>query len=124
MLLGVCDKDRAGSAAQSRFRSVISQPFLSLPAHAERAVKQATRPAYAQTAMRRQGKVKASALFDTEMAAYPPEGTCYVYGTANSNQLLLDVRWDSCCRVQPSFQPQDAHRRFALPPQQHVSLRS
>ncbi|HPV24524.1 MAG TPA: dihydroxy-acid dehydratase, partial [Casimicrobium sp.] len=38
-----------------------------------------------------QGKVAPSALLEAEMAAYHTEGTCTFYGTANSNQMLLEA---------------------------------
>ncbi len=38
-----------------------------------------------------QGEVGREALLDAEMRAYHGAGTCTFYGTANSNQLLMDV---------------------------------
>ena len=37
------------------------------------------------------GKVAPDKLLEAEMAAYHTEGTCTFYGTANSNQMLLEA---------------------------------
>ena len=38
-----------------------------------------------------EGKVAPDKLLEAEMAAYHTEGTCTFYGTANSNQMLLEA---------------------------------
>ena len=38
-----------------------------------------------------EGKVGRDALLEAESAAYHGEGTCTFYGTANSNQMLMET---------------------------------
>ena len=47
-----------------------------------------------KAAMRQQfaeGKIGREELLEAESAAYHGEGTCTFYGTANSNQMLMEV---------------------------------
>ena len=47
------------------------------------------------------GQVGRDALLDSEAASYHAAGTCTFYGTANSNQMLMELM--ACtCRAQPS----------------------
>src|SRR5690606_22842195 len=47
--------------------------------------KQRVRQLYAE------GKVGKEALFEAEAASYHSPGTCTFYGTANSNQLMMEL---------------------------------
>ena len=38
-----------------------------------------------------EGKVDRSELLEAEMASYHSQGTCTFYGTANSNQMVLEA---------------------------------
>ena len=38
-----------------------------------------------------EGKVDRAALLEAEMASYHSQGTCTFYGTANSNQMVLEA---------------------------------
>jgi phosphogluconate dehydratase len=38
-----------------------------------------------------EGKLDRAALLEAEMASYHGQGTCTFYGTANSNQMVLEA---------------------------------
>lgn len=106
MLLGVCDKIVPGlllGALSFGHLPAIFVPAGPMPSGLSNKDKASVRKLHAQ------GKVKASALLDAEMAAYHSEGTCTFYGTANSNQLLLEAM--GLMLPGAAFvQPQDARR--------------
>jgi phosphogluconate dehydratase len=64
---------------------VIFVPAGPMPSGLPNPEKAKVRALYAE------GKVGREALLDAEMAAYHGPGTCTFYGTANSNQLLMEV---------------------------------
>jgi phosphogluconate dehydratase len=88
LLLGVCDKIVPGLLIG--MLSFGHMPAIFIPAGPmssgiSNAEKARVRKQHAE------GKVGADALLEMEMAAYHGRGTCTFYGTANSNQLLLEV---------------------------------
>ncbi len=88
MLLGVCDKIVPGlliGALSFGHLPSIFVPAGPMPSGLSNKEKGNIRKLHAQ------GKVEPSALLEAEMAAYHTEGTCTFYGTANSNQMLLEA---------------------------------
>ena len=87
-LLGICDKIVPGLLMGAlRFGHL---PMVLVPGGPMRSGlpnkdKAAVREAYAE------GKVGRDALLDAEIAAYHGKGTCTFYGTANSNQMMMEA---------------------------------
>lgn len=87
LLLGVCDKIVPGlliGALQFGHLPFCFVPAGPMPSGLSNSEKSKIRQQYAQ------GLVSREALLEAERAAYHGEGTCTFYGTANSNQLLLE----------------------------------
>lgn len=88
LLLGICDKIVPGLLmAALRFGHI---PAVFVPAGPmgtgiTNSEKAKVRQAHAA------GKVGEDALLENEMKAYHQPGTCTFYGTANSNQMLLEI---------------------------------
>jgi phosphogluconate dehydratase len=88
MLLGVCDKIVPGlliGALSFGHMPAVFVPAGPMTSGLSNNEKSAVRKAFAK------GEVDSIALLQAEMAAYHGPGTCTFYGTANSNQLLLEV---------------------------------
>jgi phosphogluconate dehydratase len=88
LLLGVCDKIVPGlliGALSFGHLPMIFVPAGPMPSGISNHAKSQVRKDHAQ------GKVSAQALLESEMAAYHSPGTCTFYGTANSNQALLEA---------------------------------
>jgi phosphogluconate dehydratase len=86
--LGTCDKIVPGlliGALQFPHLPVAFSPAGPMPTGASNAEKAKTRQLYAE------GKVGREALLASEMKSYHSPGTCTFYGTANSNQVLIEV---------------------------------
>lgn len=86
--LGTCDKIVPGllmGALQFAHLPVIFTPAGPMPSGMSHTEKLKVREAYAQ------GKVGEDALLEAEAQSYGAAGTCNFYGTANSNQLLLEI---------------------------------
>ena len=86
--MGVCDKIVPGMLIGAL--SFGHLPFLFVPAGPmptglSNADKAAVRERYAK------GEVSSETLLDAESAAYHSPGTCTFYGTANSNQMLMEA---------------------------------
>jgi phosphogluconate dehydratase len=87
-LLGVCDKIVPGlliGALSFGHLPAVFIPAGPMPSGLSNNDKSKVRKEYAS------GKVGEDALLKAEMAAYHTSGTCTFYGTANSNQMLLEA---------------------------------
>jgi len=87
MFLGVCDKIVPGLviAAQAfGHLPAVFTPAGPMPSGLPNDEKSRIRQEFAA------GRVSRAALLDSELAAYHTEGTCTFYGTANSNQMLME----------------------------------
>jgi len=88
VMLGVCDKIVPGmfiGAMQFGHLPVVFAPAGPMPSGISNAQKAAVRQDFAQ------GKVDEAALLKAESASYHSAGTCTFYGTANSNQMLMEI---------------------------------
>ncbi|GAA4334084.1 phosphogluconate dehydratase [Variovorax defluvii] len=88
LLLGVCDKIVPGlliGALHFGHLPTVFVPAGPMPSGLSNSAKAKVREQAAQGLVGRQG------LLDAEMAAYHSQGTCTFYGTANSNQMLLEA---------------------------------
>jgi phosphogluconate dehydratase len=88
LCLGVCDKIVPGlliGALQFAHLPVVFVPAGPMTSGLPNSEKALMRQRYAQ------GLVDRAALLAAEEASYHAEGTCTFYGTANSNQMLLEM---------------------------------
>lgn len=88
LCLGVCDKIVPGlliGALQFGHLPVIFVPAGPMTSGLSNDEKAKVRQLFAQ------GKVDRAALLEAESQAYHGPGTCTFYGTANSNQLLMEI---------------------------------
>jgi phosphogluconate dehydratase len=88
LLLGVCDKIVPGmliGALGFGHLPVVFVPAGPMTSGLPNNEKSRIRQLYAE------GKVDREALLDAEAASYHSSGTCTFYGTANSNQLLMEA---------------------------------
>ena len=88
LMLGVCDKIVPGlliGALHFGHLPTVFVPAGPMPSGLSNNAKSKVREQAAQGLVGRQG------LLDAEMAAYYTVGTCTFYGTANSNQMLLEA---------------------------------
>ena len=88
LLLGVCDKIVPGlmiAAASFGHLPMILVPAGPMPSGLSNADKAKTRQLYAE------GKIDRAALLEAESQSYHSPGTCTFYGTANSNQMLVEI---------------------------------
>jgi len=88
LLLGVCDKIVPGmliGALGFGHLPAIFVPAGPMTSGLPNGEKAKVRQLYAE------GKVSREALLDAEAASYHGNGTCTFYGTANSNQLLMEA---------------------------------
>ncbi len=88
LCLGVCDKIVPGlliGALSFGHLPVIFVPGGPMPSGISNEAKARVRQLYAQ------GKADREALLESEAGSYHSPGTCTFYGTANSNQMLMEV---------------------------------
>jgi phosphogluconate dehydratase len=88
LMLGVCDKIVPGlliGALQFGHLPTIFVPAGPMTSGLSNDQKSKVRQQFAQ------GQVDRQALLDAELAAYHGQGTCTFYGTANSNQMLMEI---------------------------------
>jgi phosphogluconate dehydratase len=108
ILLGVCDKIVPGlllGALSFGHLPAIFIPAGPMASGLSNTDKSKVRKQFAQ------GQVDSEALLEAEMAAYHDKGTCTFYGTANSNQLLLEAM--GLMLPGAAFvQPDDPHREY------------
>jgi phosphogluconate dehydratase len=87
-LLGICDKIVPGlliGALRFGHLPAILIPAGPMPSGLANKEKQRVRQLYAE------GKVGRAELLEAEAASYHGAGTCTFYGTANSNQMMMEV---------------------------------
>lgn len=88
LMLGVCDKIVPGlliGALSFGHLPVILVPAGPMPSGLPNREKARIRQAFAE------GRASREELLDAESASYHGPGTCTFYGTANSNQMLMEV---------------------------------
>lgn len=88
LCLGVCDKIVPGllmGVLQFGHLPAVFVPAGPMPSGISNSEKSKTRQLYAQ------GKVSRDELLASEEGTYHSAGTCTFYGTANSNQMLMEV---------------------------------
>lgn len=88
LLLGICDKIVPGLLmAALRFGHIptVFVPAGPMSTGISNGEKAQVRQAFVK------GEVGQEALLETEMRAYHEQGTCTFYGTANSNQMLVEI---------------------------------
>ncbi|MXX06172.1 MAG: phosphogluconate dehydratase [Gammaproteobacteria bacterium] len=88
MLLGICDKIVPGlfiGALRFGHIPAIFVPAGPMPSGISNQKKATLRQRFAE------GKIGRDELLDAEAASYHSPGTCTFYGTANSNQLLMEA---------------------------------
>ena len=88
LYLGVCDKIVPGlliGALRFGHLPAVFVPAGPMTTGISNAEKAKVRQLYAE------GKADREALLESEMASYHSAGTCTFYGTANSNQMLLEI---------------------------------
>ena len=87
-MLGICDKIVPGlliGALRFGHLPTILVPAGPMPSGLANKEKQRVRQLYAE------GKVGRAELLEAEAASYHSAGTCTFYGTANSNQMMIEV---------------------------------
>ncbi|MGD9811225.1 MAG: phosphogluconate dehydratase [Sphingobium sp.] len=87
-MLGICDKIVPGlliGALRFGHLPAILIPAGPMPSGIANKEKQRVRQLYAE------GKVGKEELLDSEAASYHGAGTCTFYGTANSNQMMMEM---------------------------------
>ncbi len=87
-MLGICDKIVPGlliGALRFGHLPAILIPAGPMPSGLANKEKQRVRQLYAE------GKASKAELLDAEAASYHDAGTCTFYGTANSNQMMMEV---------------------------------
>ncbi|CAN5342286.1 phosphogluconate dehydratase [soil metagenome] len=88
MMLGVCDKIVPGlfmGALAFGHLPVVFAPAGPMPSGIPNAEKARIRALYAQN------KVDRATLLESEIGSYHSPGTCTFYGTANSNQMMMEL---------------------------------
>ena len=88
LLLGICDKIVPGlliGALRFGHLPAIFVPAGPMPSGLANKEKQRVRQLYAE------GKASREDLLEAESASYHAPGTCTFYGTANSNQMMMEV---------------------------------
>ena len=87
-LLGICDKIVPGlviGALRFGYLPAIFIPSGPMPSGLANKEKQKVRQLYAE------GKATRADLLESESASYHSPGTCTFYGTANSNQMMMEL---------------------------------
>lgn len=88
LCLGICDKIVPGlliGALTFGYLPTIFIPSGPMPSGISNKEKAGTRKLFAE------GKVDQDALLESEIKSYHTSGTCTFYGTANSNQMLMEI---------------------------------
>jgi phosphogluconate dehydratase len=88
LLLGICDKIVPGlliGALRFGHLPAVFVPSGPMPSGVSNKQKQHVRQLYAE------GKATRRELLDSELGSYHSPGTCTFYGTANSNQMMMEM---------------------------------
>jgi phosphogluconate dehydratase len=88
LMLGICDKIVPGlliGALRFPWLPVVFVPAGPMPSGLPNKEKAARRQAFAE------GKIDRQALLEAEAQSYHAPGTCTFYGTANSNQMMMEL---------------------------------
>lgn len=88
LMLGICDKIVPGlliGALRFGYLPTIFVPSGPMPTGIPNKEKQRVRQLYAE------GKVGRDELLESELGSYHSPGTCTFYGTANSNQMMMEL---------------------------------
>ncbi|MXP47361.1 phosphogluconate dehydratase [Altererythrobacter luteolus] len=88
LMLGICDKIVPGllmGALRFGHLPAIFVPSGPMPSGISNKQKQETRQLYAE------GKATRAQLLESELGSYHSPGTCTFYGTANSNQMMMEM---------------------------------
>ncbi|MCD2315324.1 phosphogluconate dehydratase [Sphingomonas sp. IC-11] len=88
LLLGICDKIVPGllmGALRFGHLPMLLVPGGPMPSGLPNKAKAAVRERYAS------GEASREELLDSEIAAYHTQGTCTFFGTANTNQMMMEV---------------------------------
>lgn len=113
-LLGICDKIVPGlliGALRFGHLPAILVPGGPMPSGLPNKEKQRVRQLYAE------GKLGRTELLEAEAASYHAAGTCTFYGTANSNQMMMEVmglHMPGAAFVNPGTQLRQALTRAAI----------
>lgn len=113
LFLGVCDKIVPGlvmAAASFGHLPAILVPAGPMPSGLSNPKKAEVRQLHAE------GKVDRDALLEAESSSYHSAGTCTFYGTANSNQMLMEfmgLHLPGAAFIPPSTPLRDAMTRAA-----------
>ncbi len=88
LLLGICDKIVPGlliGALRFGHLPAVFVPSGPMPSGVSNKEKQRVRQLYAE------GKATRAQLLESELGSYHSPGTCTFYGTANSNQMMMEM---------------------------------
>lgn len=113
-LLGICDKIVPGllmGALRFGWLPAMFVPSGPMPTGVANKEKQRVRQLYAE------GKVGRAELLESESRSYHAPGTCTFYGTANSNQMMMEfmgLHMPGAAFVQPGSQLRQALDRAAI----------
>jgi phosphogluconate dehydratase len=114
LLLGICDKIVPGlliGALHFGHLPMVFVPGGPMPTGLSNSAKSKVREQAAQGLVGRQG------LLEAEMQAYHTQGTCTFYGTANSNQMLMEamgLHVPGAAFIQPGDATREALTREAV----------
>ena len=114
LMLGICDKIVPGllmGALRYGHLPAIFVPSGPMPSGISNKQKQETRQLYAQ------GKATRKELLESELGSYHSPGTCTFYGTANSNQMMMEMMGlhiPGAAFIQPGTQLRQALDREAV----------
>ncbi len=112
--LGICDKIVPGlliGALRFGHLPAVFVPSGPMPSGISNKAKQETRQKYAA------GEIGRDALLESELGSYHSPGTCTFYGTANSNQMMMEMMGlhvPGAAFVQPGTQLRQALDRAAV----------
>lgn len=112
--LGICDKIAPGlciAAAQFGYLPALFMPAGPMTSNLQNNEKASARKQFAK------GLISRGQLLESEMKAYHSSGTCTFYGTANSNQMVLEVlglQLPGSSFVNPDTQMRTAFNQKAL----------